>query len=294
VALMRGAATWIVGGAVALLLVIAIADAIRTREDASGSPGPPPGLHGVIVAAGERCEATGFRLPGMAPEQPPHPLDCGGKVWSQDGILVASCEEGVTTVTSGDGSFRLPDVSGCAPAWRSDGSLSVIRDGGIVIARTHGAPFHFFTRSQLTDALAPVAESPESWAFTRVSWFALTSFVAVLHNAESNEVAIAVFAQGGLETFLPQPAGGIEDLHASPLGNFAFARLDPKREYVMVSRGGEPMVIPRLPGARALTWSPDELYVAIATGDETFIARTGTTRIIWKLPFGGRTLTWLT
>ena len=291
---MRGAATWIVGGAVALLLVIAIADAIRSREDASGSPGPPAGLHGVIVAADERCQTSGFRFPSMAPEQPRHPLDCGGEVWSQDGTLVASCEEEVTTVTSGDGSFQLPDVGGCAPAWRSDGSLSVIRDGGIVIARRHGAPFRFFTRSQLTDALAPVAVSPESWAFTHVSWFALTSFVAVLHNAESNETAIAVFAQGGLETFLPQPAGAIEDLHASPLGNFAFARLDPKREYVMVSRGGEPMVIPRVPGARALTWSPDELYVAIATDDETLIARTGTTRIIGKLQFGGRALAWLT
>jgi hypothetical protein len=54
------------------------------------------------------------------------------------------------------------------------------------------------------------------------------------------------------------------------------------------------MVIPRVPGARALTWSPDELYIAIATGDEALIARTGTTRIIGKLPLGGRALVWLT
>jgi hypothetical protein len=290
---MRTASTWIVGAAVALLLVIAIADAIRSREDASGSPKPPSGLHGLLVAAGEGCRSTGFRLPSMANEQPPHPLDCGGDVWSQDGTLVASCEDGVTSVTSSDGSFQLPDVRGCAPAWRLDGSLSVIRDGDIVIARRHGAPFHFFTRHQLADALVPAVESPESWAFTQVSWFALTSFVAVLHDAQSDETAIAVFAQGGLETFLPQPAGRIEDLHASPLGNFAFARLDPDREYVMVSRGGEPIVIPRVSGAQALTWSPDELYVAIATGDETVIARTGTTRIIATLPFGGRALAWL-
>ena len=49
---MRGALTWIVGGAVIVLLVVAIADGIRNHADASGAPPPPPReLHGVIVNA---------------------------------------------------------------------------------------------------------------------------------------------------------------------------------------------------------------------------------------------------
>jgi hypothetical protein len=167
---MRGAATWIVGGAVVVLLVVAIADAIRSRADASGTPTPlPPVLHGVIVAADDACEARGFRLPSMAVEQPPHPPDCGGAVWSQDGSLVARCDEGVTTVTSADGSFQLPDVPGCAPAWRADGFLSVVRGGEIVLARRRGAPFTFFTRSHLARELRSAGvERADEWALTQV------------------------------------------------------------------------------------------------------------------------------
>jgi hypothetical protein len=292
VALMRGATTWIVAGAVALLLVIAIADAIRSREDASGSPKPPSGLHGLIVAADEECRATGFRLPNMANEEPPHPLDCGGDVWSQDGTLVASCKDGVTSVTSGDGSFQLPDVRGCTPAWRPDGSLSVIRDGDIVIAPRHGAPSLFFSRRQLAGALARAVDAPDTWRFTQVSWFGLTSLVAVVEG-QTGEEAIAVFAQGALESFLPEPGARIQDLRASPLGNFGFALAYPGREYVMASRGGDLIPIPHVQGGEAIAWSPDELYVAIATADETVIARTGTTRVIATLPFGGRALAWL-
>jgi hypothetical protein len=149
-ALMRKPLTWLVGGAVVLLLVVAVADAIRSRADASSSPAPPPRvLHGVIVAADAACQTQAFRLPSMALERPPHPPDCNGLVWSQDGSLVARCKGDVTSMTSADG-IRFPNVDGCAPAWRADGALSVILDGDIVIARRHGDPFIFFSRPQLT------------------------------------------------------------------------------------------------------------------------------------------------
>jgi hypothetical protein len=292
---MRNALTWFVGGAVVLLLVVAIADAIRNRSDASGSPPPPPRiLHGVLVAADAACQTQAFRFRSMAQERPPHPPDCNGLVWSQDGSLVARCKGDFTSVTSSQG-IQFPNVDGCAPAWRVDGALSVIRNGDIVIARRHGAPFTFFSRSQLEDALGTVAvANAEAWTFTQVSWFGLTSFVAVVQGSRADQTAIAVFAQGGLETFIPETGVTIEDLHASPIGNFAFARVDPQREYVMVSRGGDEVTIPRVPGAEALTWSPDERYVAIATKDETVIGRTGTTSIVTTLPFGARALAWLT
>jgi hypothetical protein len=292
---MGRAATWVVAGAVVLLVVIAIADGIRSHADASGSPAPPPRvLHGVIVAANDACETTAFRFPSMAAERPPRPLDCGGLVWSQDSSLGARCKGDFTSVTSSEG-VQFPNVQGCAPAWRTDGALSVIRDGDIVIARRHGAPQIFFTRDQLAEALRTVAvANSDAWTFTQLSWFGLTSFVAVVQGARADRTGIAVFAQGGLETFIRENGVTIEDLRSSPLGNFAFARLEPEREYMMVSRGGDPVTIPRVPGARALAWSPDELYVAIATENETVIARTGSTDIVARLPFGARALAWLT
>ena len=80
----------------------------------------------------------------------------------------------------------------------------------------------------------------------------------------------------------------------SPLGNFGFALIHPEREYVMVSRGGDPIAIPHVRGGEAMTWSPDERYVAIATDDETVIGRTGTTSVMTTLPFGASALAWLT
>ena len=292
---MRGTATWVIGGAVVALLVVAIADGIRSHADASDTPAPPPRtLHGVILAADDACKTEAYRLPSMATERSPQHPDCGGVVWSHDGSLFARCTDDVTTVTSRDGSFQLPDLEGCAPAWRADGFVSVVRDGEIVVARRHGGPFTFFTRAELAEALAGRVDHPADWSFAQVSWFGLSSFVAVVQGSRPDERAIAVFAQGGLETFIPETGGTIEDLHASPLGNFAFARLEPEREYVMVSRGGDRLTIPPVEGARALTWSPDELYVAIATDDETVIARTDSTGIVATLPFGARGLAWLT
>ena len=244
------------------------------------------------MAADAGCHTQAFRLPSMARERPPHPSDCNGLAWSQDGSLFARCSDDVTTVTSGDGAFQLPGLEGCAPAWRADGFLSVIRNGEIVVAPRHGGPFVFFSRSQLAEALAGRVDHPADWGFSQVSWFGLTSFVAILQ--KPGDSAAAVFAQGGLETFLPHIGTHIDDLRASPVGNFAYARIDPQREYVMVSRGGDVIGLPAVRGATALTWSPDEVYVAIATEDETVIARTGSTRIMATLPFGARALDWLT
>jgi len=291
---MRNALTWLVGGGVVLLLVIAMADSIRSRSDASGSPPPAPRiLHGVIVAADAACQTQAFRLPSMAPERSPRRADCNGLVWSQDGSLVARCKGDFTSVTTSQG-LQFPNVDGCAPAWREDGALSVVLDGNIVIARRHGSPFIFFSRPQLTEALqAARVENGAEWRFAQVSWFGLTSFVAVLEG-QAREAAVAVFAHGGLESFLPEQGGRIEDLRASPLGNFGFALIHPEREYMMVSRGGDPIAIPRVRGAEAIAWSPDERYVALATDDETVIGRTGTTSVMTTLPFGAHALAWLT
>jgi hypothetical protein len=289
---MRATATWIVAGAVLVLLVAAVADGIRSRADASGAPAAPPRvLHGVIVTADAACQTHAFRLPSLAPEHAPRPPDCNGLEWSQDGSIVARCRGDFTAVTSSDG-IQFPNVDGCAPAWRGDGALSVVRDGNIVIARRRGAPFIVFSRPQLTEALrAAGVEDPGEWTFAQVSWFGLTSFVAILQ--KPGDSAAAVFAQGGVETFVPHIGAHIEDLRASPIGNFAFARVDPEREYVMLSRGGDPISLPAVRGATAIAWSPDERYVAISTDDETTVARTGTTKAIATLPFGAHALDWL-
>jgi hypothetical protein len=293
---MRSASTWLIGGAVAVLLAIAIADAIRSRTDASASQPPArqlAGLHGVLVVADQRCRTSSFRLPSMAREQPAHPLDCGGLVWSDDGSLVARCAGDRTAVRSGDGKILFLDIRGCAPAWRADGALSVVRNGDIVVVRRRGPQLSFYTHEQLGDALGSLVERPATYVFSEVRWFGLSSFVAIVHGRRPWETAAVVFARGGLESFFPVLGGHIEDLQASPLGNFAFARTVPAREYVMVSRGGVEMRLPGIANARAIAWSPDESRVAIATRNAVFIARLGSAQPSNRLSIGAAALGWL-
>ena len=293
---MRSAATWLIGSAVAILLALAVADAIRSRDDASASGGSDrqlAGLHGVLLLADESCKTTAFRFPSMTAERPPHPLDCGGRVWSDDGTLVASCTDDRTSVKSADGRIDFGFVRGCAPAWRADGALSVVRDGDIVILRRHGGSITFFTRRQLDAALAGLVQRPETYDFGEIKWFGLSSFVAIVRGSSPGETGAAVFAQGGLEAFVPQFGGRIEGLEASPLGNFAFARTGPGREYVMVSRGGEELPLPRIANARAIAWSPDESRVAIASRTATFIAKTGSRQPSNRISTGAAALGWL-
>src|SRR4029078_2234515 len=82
--LMRGALTWIVGGAVAVLLIVAVADGVRSRADASGSEAAPPrALRGVMVTADSACQTRAYRLPSIALEPAPHPPDVHRLLWRQ-------------------------------------------------------------------------------------------------------------------------------------------------------------------------------------------------------------------
>jgi hypothetical protein len=51
--------------------------------------------------------------------------------------------------------------------------------------------------------------------------------------------------------------------------------------------------LPRVSDARALAWSPDEEWVALATPEETVVARTGSREVVARLPMGGEALRWL-
>ena len=45
----------------------------------------------MIVTADAACQTHAFRLPSLAAEHAPHPPDCNGLKWSQDGSIVARC-----------------------------------------------------------------------------------------------------------------------------------------------------------------------------------------------------------
>jgi hypothetical protein len=265
---------------------------IVARDLAWRGPAPSTSqLHGSLVVAGRDCVPIAFRLPALPQEQPLRPPDCHGTVWSDDGTLSATCHGGVTTIVSADGSGRL-EARGCAPAWRPDGALGLIRDGDVVVARRHGQPQVFVSNEELVDWLNGRLTSGEGWKPTALAWIDPTNMAAILEGPRPAEQALAIMSPDELELFVREFGQHIDSLQANGRGDLAFARNRLSREYVMLRRGGNEVPLPRIANARAFAWSPDGEWVAIATRTATFIARAGTREVVLRVPSGGDALAW--
>lgn len=287
--------TWIVGGAVALLIAVAAADALRPGSNAlERPPASPrgPELRGLLVAAGADCAVRAISLPDRAEQEVRRPVDCDGSVWSADRTLSASCAQGFTTVATLDTGPMLR-LRGCSPGWRPDGAVSVIHDGDLIVARRRGRPQVFVSREELSQSLAHELQGGRRYELVEVAWHGAVAFAGIVAGPKPWQRALVYFSPEGLVSVIPQLGQDISDLRVSPLGNLAFARSQAGREYVMVDPLGREIELPRIGNARAIAWSDDERWVALATRTATFIARTGTKGVVARVPLGGDTLEWL-
>jgi hypothetical protein len=278
-------------------VTLAAADAIRPHAESRPSQSPAttttaPELRGHLVFADADCNERGLRLPERVPEAPV-PSDCDGRRWSRDGSLLAVCHGRHTDVFAGFSARPISSTRGCAPAWRDDGALSVIRDGDLVVVRRHGPARVFVSRHGLADLLQRELPAGASYRLAEVQWLALTSFAAIVRGRQPWQRALLVYTQGRLDFVHPEFGQRISALRVSPLAtNIAFARNEPSREFVMLARSGEEVPLPRIANARDIAWSPDEIWVALETRTITAVARTGKRTVVERLPSGGDSLAW--
>jgi hypothetical protein len=300
---MRSWATWLLVGGLAALGTVAIADALRgssSSTDLSSSGAPVAAatepasddLQGLIVVGSSCVSLRVFRLPNLIELEPPRQMDCDGIVWSGDGTLYASCLAGYTNVGTSEG--RTGRVPGCSPAWRPDGALSVIRDGDLYITRRHGPPQLVISRDELADTLANALEGGGTYRLVEVAWYGTQAFFGIVAGSQRWQRALIAYAPEGVNEVIPELGHDIADVRVSPTGSFvAFARNQPGREIVVLDGSGRNVPSPPIANARAIAWSPDERWVAVSTRTRTFIARTGTERVVFEVPAGGESLTWL-
>jgi hypothetical protein len=295
---MRRLPSWLIIGAVGVLVTLAAADAIRPHAETHRATEPQPttttraALRGLLVLADEDCNERALRLPRLTPAANVN-SDCDGRRWSRDGSLLAVCHGARTDVFAGFSSRPIASVRGCAPAWRDDGALSVIHNGDLVIVRRHGPARVFASRQDLSELLADELPGGGSYTLVEVRWLALTTFAAIARGRQPWQLVILVYTQGRLELVHSEFGHRISDLRVSPLGtSIAFARNSLGREFAMITRSGDEMPIPRIANARDITWSPDEIWVALATRTTTVIARTGSRNVVERLPVGGDSLEW--
>jgi hypothetical protein len=292
---MRRWPTWLVVGALMALAAVAVADAIRPTGGSTGVTLQAPrasGLEGTLVVAGPDCSVSVLRLPTLVEEEPPKQPDCGEVVWSADGTISARCARDMTIVgpTPDRLLFRL---RGCAPALRPNGDVSVIRDGNLVVAPRHDAPRVYISREAVASQVSGQLPNSENYELAEVQWLDKSTFAAILSGRQPWQHAVAVFGQGALETVVPEFGQRISSLTASPHGNLGFAHNQLGREFVMLTRDGREVPLPRIANARAIAWSPDERWVALMTRTTIFIAHTGTRQVVRQIPVGGGSLDWM-
>ena len=293
--------SWIIVAAVGTVVVLAAADALRPSSDASprASAGTTSttasgDLPGVLVVGSSCRSLRALRLAGHIELQVPRQTDCDGLVWSKDGTLYANCIGRSTYMGTAEGR-RIARMRGCAPAWREDGALGVIRDGALVVARRLGRPTELVSRARLAEELRSVVARPRNYKLVEIGWLDLNRFAAIVEGAQPWEQAIIVMSTNGvLELALTEYGAGIQDLRVSPLGTYlAFAQTRLGREFLMMPVDGGDVPLPRIGNALNVAWSPDESHVAISTRNTTFVTEIGNRRPQEEIPSGGRYLAWI-
>jgi hypothetical protein len=292
--------TWIIVAGIGAVVALAAADALRSTgssERRRTEPRPAPtiaDLSGLLVVADEECAMRALRLPDLTEEEPPGRPDCAGAVWSDDATLVAECDAGVTTVHNIRGEL-VRRLRGCSPAWRADGSVGVLSHGALVLARSVFPPVVLMTRPDLHASLSGLVQSPEDYDFVAFDWIATSRFAAVVRGGRLDEQALIVFTTGGQNELIRTGLGRlVSSVHVSPLGTYlTLTNNNPERGFSVLTRDGDRVLLPRVEGARALAWSPDERWVALATRDNVVVARTGSREVVARLPVGGEWISWL-
>ena len=280
------AATMLVVAAVAAVVAFAAVDALRGEpEDPAVGALRELGAEGVLVYTDGDCRPQALSLPELSPvEIPTGPgracevsVSPGGDVfaggaarWDPSRSVYAICRGARTEVVDPARGRPHRVETGCAPAWRPDGTLTLGRNGSVVDADTgrellgpreiRRAARRHPTIPDPPDALGPVVVRDAVWlGRDRVAVLLRSSLRGRLSRIGPTQV-LALFEGrrevGTFSSFRP-----MQRLDASPDGRYVAAQPD-----TVVRADGTVLALPeRLTVVRRLAWSPDASVLAVAT-----------------------------
>jgi hypothetical protein len=318
---MRSLATWLVVGGLAVLGLFAVRDALHGEEarpaaatgitGAEGRPQSPPGFagppriaglerlarqlralgaEGVLYLTDANCRRFLLRLPSLewTPQGLPGPVCPDATVVDERfGLEARQVDADVIEVHSEDWHLRF---AGTAPAFRPEGRLTFLRDGRLFewTVRCPPAAERVVFRGLHTLVRCPrrVPGAPEH--LQELVWLNGNSFAAV---AGPERAASLVVVRDGVATRLFNAVGArVGALSASPHGRYVAARVDASLVVFDVRRRG---ALAGGTGARAIAWSPDERFWAVATESSVAIFRStqpGSAAV--SLPLSAFALSW--
>lgn len=278
-------ATALVLFAVAVVGVAAVVDAVRghSRDErrVAGSAAVADalraaGARGTLYFADGRCRVRAIRLPSLAAAPAPQASACSiavadrplssasWSIWRAGSRLVAYCARGRVFVRAERGP-KLPFIVGCAPSWAPEGALDLVRRGSVVQFAPHGRA-EVILRREDVGSVHGIA-----WLGPRLA--AAAGRTLLLLDGNTPVAARA----------MPEP---VSRLRASPGGSWLAVRSG--RSIVVLDL--DLRLRRTLPAARALAWSPDERWRAIAYARTARLVRRDGSAV--TLPLVARDLAW--
>jgi len=315
---MRPLASWVVIGALALIGLFAARDALRSDEAPASAPATtilakqrraPPveeprivgrqriaaelramGADGVLYLTDANCRRFLLRLPSLVwtPQGLPGPLCPSATVVDERfGLEASQVDADIIEVRSEDWSLRF---QGTAPAFRPEGRLTFIRAGRLFEWTVQCPPAAERVVFRGFRALArcprPVRGAPEH--LQELVWLNGASFVAVA--GPERAVSLIVVRHGVATRIFNAVGARMGALSASPRGRYVAARVDESLVLFDLHRHG---ALAGGTGARAVAWSPDDRFWAVAEEGSIAIFRAAQPQTAAvSLPLSAYDLSW--
>lgn len=283
---------------------------LDAREDLD-SAGVPAA---VLTYADEDCRLHSVTLPDLGPHPGPEGRACrfastvgnelafGDAPSSPFGQLRLRCRRGAVELVAPGNLLYARAPGRCGIAWKPDGTPTFLRGGELMrFAACEGEPGEhpvrcvrtLLARADLARELRRARWIRFDFRIEEVHWLSNRRFAAIVRASSMGGGAdlLAVFEDGRL---VSDPGFAYDDLTAlrpSPLGTHVVARIS-SGGLAVVSRAGKPVRLAMTHG-RAVTWSPDEEWIAEATDEGVYVFRSGDLSPVFvNLPIMARDLVW--
>jgi hypothetical protein len=322
---MRPLVTWLLVGALLVIGLFAVRDALQSEgtaaepsaaadtaaSDAVQSPAGPLaipgrgelvteleklGARGALYVTDASCRRFILSLPTLtwttSRELPGS--DCG--LWvrqpsdADSGIAARQVNADTVEVTSGGWSYGFEGIS---PAFKPDGILTFVRDGRL---REWTAPCSETAQKVVFEGLHDVArcDRPVEGAprdVREVAWLSVSDYAVVA--GPDGATSLEVVRGGRTERLFNSVGARMGALDASPSGRYVVVRID--GTLTLFQTEPEPGVR-LLPGSnelvRSITWSRDERLAALATQDAITFFPAETGRPAVRIPVSAARLQW--
>jgi hypothetical protein len=284
---------------------------VEAREDLD-SAGVPAA---VLTYADADCRLHSVTLPDLGPHPGPEGRSClftwtagnelsfGEAPPSPVGDLRLRCRQGTVGLVLWNGE-RYARASGrCGISWKPDGSPTFLHGGELM--RFAPCPADepgtlptrcaqtVLSRADLAVELRRAGWKRSRFALEEALWLTNARLAAIVRASDDRSGDdLLVVIQG--RRLVTRPGFGYEKLAAlrpSPLGTHVAARIA-TGGLAVVDRTGRPVRLAMTHG-RAVTWSPDEEWIAQATDDGVYVFRSGDRSPVFvNLPIMARDLVW--